>query len=77
MYSFPVDAESAHVRDTAYGIRSNEESKAPIKVGKKGASVDNVQFSEDLELRGEPKNFPKGQREWSVFNAVSRIKQVI
>ena len=61
MYSSPVDAESAHVRDTAYGIRSNEETKASIKVGKKGASVDNVQFSEDLELRGEPKNFPKGQ----------------
>ena len=56
------------MRDTAYGIRSNEETKAPIKVGKKGASVDNVQFSEELGLRGEPKNFPKGQREWSAFN---------
>lgn len=49
MHSSPVDAESAHVRDTAYGIRSNEETKAPIKVGKKGASVDNVQFSEELD----------------------------
>ncbi len=47
MYSSPVDAESAHVYDTAYGIRSNEETKAPIKVGKKGASVDNVQFAEE------------------------------
>lgn len=67
MHSSPVDAESAHVRDTAYGIRSNEETKDPIKVGKKGASVDNVQFSEELELRGDPKNFPKSKREWDAF----------
>lgn len=49
MQTNPIKTESVRARDTAYGTRSIESAESPIKVGKKSASVDNVQFSEEIE----------------------------